>query len=147
MDQQQNTAQDAAQAQQSDQTQAVQPMAGNDLPQTAAPQGLLNPEQKDTLLKELGLENLPDDQKEKLMQTMIDAALSRIFNRILPSLTKEDLQMMTDLQLRPDADQAVNQYLVGRVPNLDAIAREEIEAFRQEMKDSVATIKAALPAS
>lgn len=109
------------------------------------PASLLTDEQKNSLFSELGLANLPDEKKEELMTQMIDTVLNRIFQRVLPSLSKEDTQALEDMGLREDGDSAIGSYLVSKVPNLDAIAQEEVEKFRTELKTSVSTIQAALP--
>lgn len=113
--------------------------------QNTPPSGLITQEQKDTFLAELGLEDLDEDRKEMLMQSMIDTLLNRIFTRITPSLTKADFATLDDLEMRPDAEQWINNYLVSKIPNLDQIVAEEIASFREEMKKSVADIKALLP--
>lgn len=109
------------------------------------PSSLLTDEQKNSLFSELGLANLPNEKKEELMTQMIDTVLNRIFSRVLPSLSKEDTQALEDMGLREDGDSAIGSYLVSKVPNLDAIAQEEVEKFRTELKTSASTIQAALP--
>jgi hypothetical protein len=111
----------------------------------AAPPNLLTPEQQNTLFSELGLEDLPEERKETLMQSMVDTVMNRVFTRISPTLTDKDLDDLAALELQPDSDVAVNQFLLAKVPNLENIMREEIESFRNEMKETVAAVKDALP--
>lgn len=106
-----------------------------------SPAGLIN---QNDLFQDLGLDNLPEEKKAALMQTMIDTVMNRIFNRVSTVLTESDMQVLQELQSKPDSDQIVNQYLVSRVPNLDGIAAEEVEAVREEMKASAAAVNQAL---
>jgi hypothetical protein len=105
------------------------------------PKGLLSEQQRQSLFTTLGLDNIPQEQKDELLQGMIDTVLNRIFTRIEPVLTEQDLTEMQSLEKEPDADQKINQFLLSRVPNLEGIAQEEIELFRDELKKSVNDIQ------
>jgi hypothetical protein len=132
---------------QQDTTQQQTPTSPSPASTTAAPQGLMSEQQKTSLITELGLDSLPEDQKVNLVNTMVDTVLDRIFARISPSLTESDMQTIEALQNNPQSDQAINQYLMSRVPAMGSIAEEEVKRFRDEMKSSVEAIKAALPQS
>ncbi len=102
---------------------------------------ILTPEQTQDLFAGLGLEGISDEKKQQMMDTMIDTVLNRIFTRISAVLTDEDEKMIADLELRPEEENAVYTYLAGRVPNLDAIAQEEVNKLKEELKTVVSTIK------
>lgn len=113
--------------------------------QQSTPPALLSAEQKNSLFNDLELAGISEDKKQELMDQMIDTVLNRIFSRVSEVLTEEDLKTLDDLNLRPDGEQAVGSFLVSRVPNLDAIAKEEVDKFRAEVKKTLTTIKANLP--
>ncbi len=101
---------------------------------------LLTEDQKNSIFEELGLANLPEERKTSLMDEMVDTVLNRIFMRISSVLSQEDVKTLADLELKDDGGVAINQFLQGRVPNLDAIAKEEVESFRSEIKDTIKVI-------
>src|SRR5665213_3198798 len=101
----------------------------------ALPQNILSEEQKNQLFADLGLETISPEKKQELMNTMIDTVLNRLFARIASVLTDEDEKMLADLELRPESENAPMNYLLSIVPNLDAIATEEIATLREEMEE------------
>lgn len=104
------------------------------------PKSLISLEDAQAVFTELGLQDLPDDKKSTMLETMIDTVMDRIFQRIEPTLTENDKKMLSDLEMRPNADEAMASYLVGVVPNLDSIAMEEIRNYKQELKQQISTI-------
>lgn len=106
----------------------------------AKPKSLISLEDAQAVFTELGLQNLPEDKKSEMLDTMIDTVMERIFQRIEPGLTEDDKKMLADLEKRPNADEAVAGYLVGLTPNLDFIATEEIRNYKQELKEQISTI-------
>lgn len=104
------------------------------------PKSLISLEDAQAVFTELGLQNLPEDKKSQMLETMIDTVMDRIFQRIEPTLSENDKKMLTDLEMRPDADNAMVNYLVAIVPNLDAIATEEIMNYKRELKSQISDI-------
>lgn len=107
---------------------------------SAKAKSLISLEDAQAVFTELGLQNLPEDKKSEMLDTMIDTVMERIFQRIEPGLTEDDKKMLADLEKRPNADEAVAGYLIGLTPNLDFIATEEIRNYKQELKEQISTI-------
>ena len=59
---------------------------------------------------ELGLENLPDDRKQQMLDTALDTILDRILLRVAPVLTEQDQQMIENLEQKKDACFYTNRY-------------------------------------
>src|SRR4051812_31819741 len=108
-------------------------------------QNVLNSQQKNDILEELGLSGLPEDKKEALTSQMIDTVLLRVFNRISQVLTDEDINALDELSKKEDNGEALNQMLKSKVPNLDGIIKEEAMSFKTEAKASLDAIKANIP--
>lgn len=117
----------------------------NQSQQSAPVQGLITEEQKKNLFDELGLSALPEDRKASLANKMIDSVLLRVFNRISPVLTDEDIKQITDLDQKDPSGMVLNQFLAAKVPNLNQIVMEETEAFKVEMKASIDAITTQMP--
>jgi hypothetical protein len=61
-------------------------------------------------------------------QNIPDALLERIFARIGQVLTEEDVQKIESL--RHTEGNELREFLLAKVPNFDAIAKEEAQAYQ-----------------
>lgn len=120
-------------------------MDQQNLAQVQPPQGLMNEQQKNNLISDLGLDSLPEDQRNAFLANMVDTVLNRVFLRVSQVLTEQDLQMLDTLQQGPNPDQAVNQFLASRIPTFNSIVDEEIATLKEEMKTAVEAMKTTLP--
>lgn len=120
-------------------------MDQQNLAQVQPPQGLMNEQQKNNLISDLGLDSLPEDQRNAFLANMVDTVLNRVFLRVSQVLTEQDLQMLDTLQQGPNPDQAVNQFLASRIPTFNSIVDEEIANLKEEMKTAVEAMKTSLP--
>jgi hypothetical protein len=106
---------------------------------------VVNQAQQQSLIDELGLTDLPQERKNQLLNQMVDSLSLKILNRISTVLTDEDIDSLDKLSTQDETGELANQFLMAKVPNFNAIALEETEKFKQEMKDSLEAVKAALP--
>lgn len=85
------------------------------------------------LLKELGLENLPEDKKTSLLLDIGRIIQQNIILRVLEELKEEDKDDFEKLLAEKINDQdAILAFLQSRISNLDVIVQEEIESFKKE---------------
>ena len=91
------------------------------------------PTQKDfDLLKEFGLEDLPDDKKVILQEKIIGLVESR-FNRVrLGMLTEKDKKEHDELLAGEDLEK-MNKFIQKKVPNFAEIHQEIVEDLKKEM--------------
>lgn len=87
-------------------------------------------DQEFDIFKELGIENLPEDQKEALRQQMLDLIETRFNRAILMSMSEED-KLEFDKVLQ--SGQGVDEFVQTKVPNYTEIHRQIIEDLKQEM--------------
>ncbi len=86
------------------------------------------------LITELGLNDLPEPMKIDLVMKWGGLVQKDIIMRVLrelPESGKEELDRL--LARKGDDFEAVYAFLETKLPNLDEIAREEIDKFRLEM--------------
>jgi len=86
------------------------------------------------LMKELGLENLPEDKQQELIATMTEVVLKRIFAETLEKLNDEDQEaygQMIDKGASPDE---VDKFLGEKIPNYEQMIQNIIISFKEEMK-------------
>jgi hypothetical protein len=94
----------------------------------------------ENLLTELGLESLPQDQKDELIVRMAETLQSKISTRIINSLSdakKRDF----DAIVEGNNDKEIEQFLRDNVPGFEFLVRDEYENFRAEMIDRYQSIK------
>jgi hypothetical protein len=102
---------------------------------------LLTDQQKTDLLKDLGLDSLTPEKQAEVASKMIDTVMLRVFNRITPALTEEDITTLEQLDQKDDSGVVVNQYLASKIPNLESIIKEETGNFKKEMTDSLSNMQ------
>jgi len=92
---------------------------------------------KDNLISQLGLDDLPQEKKIELMMKWGDIVQKDIIMRVLKELP-ENNKVELDRLLAAEGDnfKEIYKFLEGKMPNLDDIVKEEIEKFREEIKDS-----------
>jgi len=92
---------------------------------------------KDNLISQLGLDGLPQEKKIELMMKWGDIVQKDIIIRVLRELSEEDKAEMDKLLASQGENfEEIYKFLEGKMPNLDDIVKEEIEKFREEIKDS-----------
>lgn len=88
------------------------------------------------LLKELGLENLPEDKKTSLFLDIGRIIQQNVILRVLEELKEEDKDDFEKLLAEKINDQdAISAFLQSRISSLDTIVQEEIENFKKENLD------------
>lgn len=86
---------------------------------------------RDDLFKRLGLGKLSDESKSALSEDMGEAAMARIAARLEAMMTPEQMSAFED-KLKTD-EAAAFDLLKEYVPGYQSIAREEIDAVRDEI--------------
>ena len=84
------------------------------------------------LIKELGLENLPIERQEKLIEEMSNVVYGRIVLRIVDELSEKEAEELNNLFDKGGMEK-VDEYLRDKVPNFVSILEEEIKSFGDGM--------------
>lgn len=71
-----------------------------------------------------------NSQSNSFAETVLD----RVFSRVAPALTNEDMRKAELLNQEDPTGNAVKYFLLSKVPNFDVILQEEIKAERQTSK-------------
>lgn len=82
------------------------------------------------LVKELGLDSLPIEKKEALMNQMMETVESRINLEVLSTLT-EDQKKELDKVLDSNGDML--NFLKNTIPNFELMVAETIANFKKEL--------------
>lgn len=87
-------------------------------------------DQEFDIFKELGMENVPEEQKEALRQQMLDLIETR-FNRAILMAMSEEEKLEFDKVL--ESGEGVDEFIQAKVPNYAEIHRQIIDDLKQEM--------------
>src|SRR3989344_71687 len=84
------------------------------------------------LVKELGLDSLPQEKKAQLVSQMLEVVESRINLEVLSILTEAEKK---ELDKVLDSDGDMIQFLRNKIPNFDLMVAETIANFKKELLD------------
>lgn len=88
---------------------------------------------KNDLIKELGLENLPEEKKMEIVLSASRVIQQNIILRVLEELKTEKDKTEFDnfLAQKQDDENAILEFLKSKIPNLEEIVNEEINKFKE----------------
>ena len=82
------------------------------------------------LVKELGLDSLPEERKAALIDQMTEVLESRISLEVLSILTEEEKKELDQVL---DSGGDMIEFLRSKIPNFDLMVAETIANFKKEM--------------
>jgi hypothetical protein len=88
------------------------------------------------IIKELGLENLPEDKQTELLTTMTESVLKRITIAVLERLSEEDKKEFDKVRETDDPDK-INEFLRTKIDNYDQMVEKIIKEFKEEIKTAM----------
>jgi len=91
----------------------------------------------DRLSMDLGIDQLPKDQKEKALEKISSIAQHRILQTIMLSVKEENLvELEKELKENPNSDE-VYQKLVKKIPDLDKRINDSLSDLYLNLKESI----------
>ncbi|MFP4022255.1 MAG: DUF5663 domain-containing protein [Candidatus Paceibacterota bacterium] len=100
-------------------------------------------QQKNDLLEEFDLKNLPEEAQSRILQAMTETLLKKITLRVLEELSEEERDEFEKVREQEDAEKTEN-FLREKLPNYDEILEEVVSDFKKEMKENIEDIKKGL---
>lgn len=98
-------------------------------------QGLLNlipEEERMNLLNLSQIATLPEDQKNRALNSILEQILENILTRLSENLTEDDMERIEEMTSSDEThNENIKAYLVSRVPNLDEIIKEEVSSYQK----------------
>jgi DNA modification methylase len=85
-------------------------------------------------MKEFGLESLPEESRQKLLQTMTESLLKRLTLRILEELPEEARGEFEKVRDEEDPKKT-EAFLRSNLEDYDGLAEKTVMEFKQEMKN------------
>jgi hypothetical protein len=92
------------------------------------------------IIKILGIDTLPIEQQKETMEKLGAIVYQEVMLRALDAMTDEDKDEFEKLIEKDPSPEAMFTFLSQKVPNLDAIAKEEAEKLHAESADIMSQI-------
>lgn len=90
---------------------------------------------QDGLMKELGLDKLPQDKQDALVIKMTEVVLKRMFVETMEKLNAADQEKLGEMMESKAAPEDIEKFLQEKIPNYDEILQGVITGFKEEMKN------------
>lgn len=90
-----------------------------------------------TIIEELGLQDLPQEKKDELLIQMAEVVLKRIYSDTIERLEENDrneLGKMLDEEAEPEK---VESFLRAKMPDYEDFLKKIISNFKEEMKETM----------
>lgn len=100
----------------------------------------MDEEQKNNLLEEFDLKDLPEDIQAGLIQVMMESMLKKITLSVLEKLSeeeKEEFQKIKDLE----DPEKTESFLREKIPDYDVLVEGAVAEFKEEMRGYVEEVK------
>lgn len=79
------------------------------------------------------MNNLTDDQ-QKVGDELINLVMQRVYTKIAPVLTDEDMAKIEELNTQDESGNSVRYFLLSKVPNFDKLFQEELDLLKNQLE-------------
>src|SRR4030066_271040 len=86
-----------------------------------------------SIVEELGLQNLPEDKKEEVFAKMGDVLFKRILLETLEILNEEDQKKFGEMIDTKKSAEEVEEFLKSRIENYNEFVKKVTDDFRKEL--------------
>lgn len=94
------------------------------------------------IVKELGLDNLPEDKQLEILEKIGSIIFQSVLLRTLDIMSEEDKDEFEKLlSEKADDPDIVLKFMQNKVPNLDDIVKEEVVKFKTETLDIISKVE------
>lgn len=88
-----------------------------------------------TIIEELGLQDLPKEKQEELLVKIGEVVLKRIYLDTMERLEKEDQEKLVDLMEKNPDD--VEKFLTEKIPDYENFVKNVVDNFKSELKEDM----------
>ncbi|MBI4250783.1 hypothetical protein HY622_04295 [Candidatus Uhrbacteria bacterium] len=81
----------------------------------------------------LGVEKIPDWEREEYMETMLETIMERVFVRIIDSCSEEQCRRINDALYMNNREELDRLLFVCDLPDFDTLVSEEALVYKFEM--------------
>jgi gas vesicle protein len=91
---------------------------------------------KESIIKDLGIDQLPEDKREEVLLMMTEALLKRILIVALEKIPGNKKEEFDKIFASKDSEK-INEFLSDNIPDYEKMVKNEIENFKNEIKETV----------
>ena len=95
---------------------------------------------KENLIKDLGIDQLPEDKREEVLTLMTEALLKRIVVVALERIPGNKKEEFDEIFKSRDSEK-INEFLSDNIPGYEKMVKNEIENFKKEMKKTASQLR------
>ncbi len=88
------------------------------------------------ILEDLGLNTLPEEAQEKLLQKMTESIMKRVTVEVLERLSEENREKFDEIREKENAEE-IDSFLRSKIDDYDAMLARIAEEFKSEMRASI----------
>lgn len=100
----------------------------------------MDEEQKNNLIQEFDLKDLPEDIQSGLVQVMMESMLKKITLSVLEKLSEEEREEFQKIKELEDAEKT-ESFLREKISDYDAMVDSVVAEFKEEMRSYVEEVK------
>lgn len=93
----------------------------------------MDPKLKETIVKQLGLENLSPDKQNEAIERIGKIIFQGTLMKILQTMNAEDQKELEQKLGAAKSEEDIMSFLKEKVPNLEMLVQEEAKRFKEEM--------------
>ena len=98
---------------------------------------------QENIIKEMGLEELPEDAQEEILTKMTESVLKKIAIETLERLSDEDRDEFEKLQ-ETAAPAEIDSFLSSKIENYEEMLQKIVSEYKEEIKESISNLKKTL---
>ncbi|GBE16801.1 hypothetical protein BMS3Abin15_00625 [bacterium BMS3Abin15] len=92
---------------------------------------------QEQLVKELGLDNLPEDRQQELLIKTTEVLLKRIFLETMEKLSDHGRSEYEKMIKKGAEPQQLEEFLKSNIQNYENMVQGVIDDFKEEMKEDI----------
>ena len=96
---------------------------------------------EENILKELEIDQLPEERQEEVLTAMTEAVLKRLMLRLIGAMSEEQRKQFEEIANAGDQAK-ISQFLEANVPNYETTIKEEVASFKKDMQATVDSLLA-----
>jgi|YelNatPaOPRAMG01_1025707.scaffolds.fasta_scaffold349763_1 hypothetical protein len=93
-----------------------------------------------TIIEELGLQKLSEEEKVKIMVDFLELVLKRLYMETMDKLSQEDQQELMKMLEEKENQEKVEVFLRSRINDYDEFVKKIVEDLKDELKEDIASL-------
>ncbi|PIU79214.1 MAG: hypothetical protein COZ28_01075 [Candidatus Moranbacteria bacterium CG_4_10_14_3_um_filter_44_15] len=92
-----------------------------------------------TIVDELGLSDLPEEKKAKILVDLLELVLKRLYMETMDKLTQEDQQELMKMLEEKAGSDKVEVFLREKISGYDEFVKKVVSDLKDELKEDIAS--------